>query len=90
MWNRCLELHRQGRQQGRWLDEGELKALTKGGQFALHAASVQAVVELFVECLERTRAMRRAGRCVFRTDSTTHSGRIRPLITDEIDHRLRG
>lgn len=62
MWNRCLELHRQGRQQGRWLDEGELKALTKGGQFALHAASVQAVVELFVECLERTRAMRRAGR----------------------------
>lgn len=28
--------------------------------------------------------------CVFGTDSTTHSGRIRPLITDEIDHRLRG
>jgi len=61
-WNRCLELQKEARQQGKWLGEGELKALTKGGQFALHAASVQAVVELYVECVERTQKMRQAGR----------------------------
>lgn len=61
VWNRCIELQKEARQQGKWLGEGELKALTKGGQFALHAASVQAVVELYVECVERTREMRKAG-----------------------------
>jgi len=27
--------------------------------------------------------------CVFRTDSTMHSGRIRPLVPAEIDRRFR-
>jgi len=27
--------------------------------------------------------------CVFRTDSTTHFGRIRPRVSGQIDHQFR-
>src|SRR5215831_16884419 len=45
LWTDLLTLHAQARAQGRWLSAGELEQATKGGQYALHSQSVQALCQ---------------------------------------------
>src|SRR5262249_51432590 len=40
-----VRLHTQARVEGRWLNAGELEQATKGGQYALHRQSVQALCQ---------------------------------------------
>lgn len=68
VWNRCLELHLTWREGGLKLSDWELEkellaanAQKRGGDFQLAASTVQAVIQLYVECVERTRHMRLRG-----------------------------
>jgi putative transposase len=45
LWTDLVTLHAQARAQGRWLSAGELEQATKGGQYALHSQSVQALCQ---------------------------------------------
>src|SRR5215831_21227974 len=45
LWTDLLTLHAQARLQGRWLSAGDLEQATKGGQYALHSQSVQALCQ---------------------------------------------
>jgi putative transposase len=47
LWTDLVRLHAQVRAQGRWLSAGELEQATKGGQYALHSQSVQALCQKF-------------------------------------------
>ena len=47
LWTDLLTLHAQARAQGQWLSAGELEQATKGGQYALHSQSVQALCQKF-------------------------------------------
>jgi putative transposase len=47
LWTDLVRLHAQGRARGQWLTEGELEKATKGGQYALHSQSVQALCQKF-------------------------------------------
>jgi putative transposase len=59
LWTDLLTLHAQARAQGRWLSAGELEQATKGGQYALHSQSVQALCQKFVANLETATELRR-------------------------------
>ena len=45
MWTELVTLHTQAREQGQWLSAGDLEQATKGGQYALHSQSVQALCQ---------------------------------------------
>ena len=59
LWTDLLTLHAQARAQGRWLGAGELEQATKGGQYALHSQSVQALCQKFAANLETATELRR-------------------------------
>src|SRR6516162_9912285 len=45
LWTDLVRLHTQARDEGQWLSSGELEQATKGGQYALHSQSVQALCQ---------------------------------------------
>ncbi len=45
LWTDLVALHAQTREQGQWLSASELEQATKGGQYALHSQSVQALCQ---------------------------------------------
>jgi putative transposase len=45
LWTDLVTLHSLARAHGRWLSAGELEQATKGGQYALHSQSVQALCQ---------------------------------------------
>jgi len=47
LWTDLVTLHTQAREQGQWLSAGGLEQATKGGQYALHSQSVQALCQKF-------------------------------------------
>ena len=57
--DRLGTLHAQARAQGRWLSAGELEQATKGGQYALHSQSVQALCQKLVANVETATELRR-------------------------------
>ena len=59
LWTDLLTLHAQARLQGRWLSAGELEQTTKGGQYALHSQSVQALCQKLAANVETATALRR-------------------------------
>jgi hypothetical protein len=59
LWTDLLTLHAQARAQGRWLGAGELEQATKGGQYALHSQSVQALCQKFAANVETATELRR-------------------------------
>src|SRR5262249_27552964 len=52
LWTDLLGLHVHARLEGRWLGAGELEQATKGGQYALHSQSVQALCQKFAANVE--------------------------------------
>jgi len=59
VWTDLLTLHAQARAQGRWLSAGELEQTTKGGQYALHSQSVQALCQKLAANLDTATELRR-------------------------------
>jgi hypothetical protein len=59
LWTDLVTLHAQARMQGRWLGAGELEQATKGGQYALHSQSVQALCQKFAANVDTATALRR-------------------------------
>jgi putative transposase len=59
LWTDLLTLHAQARLQGRWLSAGELEQATKGGQYALHSQSVQALCQKLAANLDTATELRR-------------------------------
>ena len=59
LWTDLLTLHAQARAQGQWLSVGELEQATKGGQYALHSQSVQALCQKFSANVETATDLRR-------------------------------
>ena len=57
LWSDLVTLHTQARVQGRWLSAAELEQATKGGQYALHSQSVQALCQKFVANVETASAL---------------------------------
>ena len=47
LWTDLVTLHAQARAQGQWLSASDLEQATKGGQYALHSQSVQALCQKF-------------------------------------------
>jgi putative transposase len=47
LWTELVTLHAQAREHGQWLSASELEQATKGGQYALHSQSVQALCQKF-------------------------------------------
>jgi putative transposase len=65
-WNTVCSVHRviYGRYH-LWLDEGAMKSFVAGG-YGIHSQSVQAIVETYFECCERTRELREDGQTDWR------------------------
>ena len=59
LWSDLVTLHTQARVRGRWLSAGELEQATKGGQYALHSQSVQALCQKFVANVDTASALRK-------------------------------
>src|SRR5215831_13407477 len=59
LWTDLLTVHAQARAQGQWLSAGELEQTTKGGQYALHSQSVQALCQKFAANVETATELRR-------------------------------
>jgi putative transposase len=59
LWTDLVALHAQARTQGRWLSAGALEQATKGGQYALHSQSVQALCQKLAANVETATALRR-------------------------------
>ncbi len=59
LWTDLVTLHAQARAQGRWLSAGELEQATKGGQYALHSQSVQALCQKFAANVATAGELRR-------------------------------
>ena len=62
LWTDLVTLHTQARAQGQWLSAGELEQATKGGQYALHSQSVQALCQQFAANVETATELRRQER----------------------------
>ena len=59
LWTDLVTLHAQARTQGQWLSAGEFEQATKGGQYALHSQSVQALCQKFAANVETATELRR-------------------------------
>jgi len=60
-WNATCTVHRMVYARHHcWLDEGAMKAFVKG-KYGIHSQSIQAVVETYFECCERTKALHEQG-----------------------------
>ncbi len=59
LWMDLVTLHALGRAQGRWLSASDLEQATKGGQYALHSQSVQALCQKFAANVETATELRR-------------------------------
>jgi putative transposase len=59
LWTTLVSWHAQARAQGRWLSPRELEQATKGGQYALHSQSVQALCQKFAANLDTATELRR-------------------------------
>jgi putative transposase len=59
LWTDLVRLHTQTRHAGRWLSAGALEQATKGGQYALHSQSVQALCQKFAATVEAATELRR-------------------------------
>ncbi len=62
LWTDLMSLHTQTSAQGRWLSAGELERATKGGQYALHSQSVQALCQKFAANVATATELRRQER----------------------------
>src|SRR5712691_10411128 len=63
VWNRCCELHKEPRHSHqKWPGRNELQKVTKGGQFALNAQSVQMVVHAFLANVATAQKLRRSNK----------------------------
>jgi hypothetical protein len=62
LWTDLLRPHAQARVQGRWLSAGGLERATKGGQYALHSQSVQALSQKLSQKLSAHPCCRRCRR----------------------------
>src|SRR5690242_5984621 len=59
LWTNLVTLHTQSREQGRWLGAGDLEQATKGGRYALHSQSVQALCQKFAANVATASELRR-------------------------------
>jgi putative transposase len=58
LWTDLVRLHAETRAQGHWLSASELEQATKGGQYALHSQSVQALCQKFAATVATATALR--------------------------------
>ncbi|HWQ12553.1 MAG TPA: transposase [Roseiflexaceae bacterium] len=61
-WSDLVAAHRAAREQGVWLTDAELRALTKGARYALHSQSVQALGQQLLANVATTHALRQQER----------------------------
>jgi putative transposase len=59
LWTDLVRLHAQARAQGQWLAAGDLEQATKGGQYALHSQTVQALCQKFAATVATATELRR-------------------------------
>ncbi len=59
LWTDLVTLHTQARAQGQWLSASDLEQATKGGQYALHSQSVQALCQKFAANVATATELRR-------------------------------
>jgi len=59
LWTDLVALHARARVQGHWLSAGQLEQATKGGQYALHSQSVQALCQKLAANVATAQALRR-------------------------------
>src|SRR5215831_12608282 len=59
LWTDLVRLHTLARVEGRWLSAGELEQATKGGQYALHSQSIQALCQKFAANVDTATELRR-------------------------------
>jgi putative transposase len=59
LWTDLVTLHAQARAQGQWLSASDLEPATKGGQYALHSQSVQALCQKCAANVETATDLRR-------------------------------
>ncbi len=62
LWTDLVRMHTRARVQGQWLSAGELEQATKGGQYALHSQSVQALCQKFAANVATASELRRQER----------------------------
>ena len=58
LWTDLVHLHGAARAQRQWLSAGALEQATKGGQYALHSQSVQALCQKFAANVETATELR--------------------------------
>jgi putative transposase len=59
LWTDLVTLHTQARDQGHWLSAGALEQATKGGKYALHSQSVQALCQKFAATVDTATELRK-------------------------------
>ena len=68
LWTALVTLHAHARAHGQWLSASDLEQATKGGQYALHSQSVQAL------CQKLAASVATAGE--LRKQELTETGRL--------------
>jgi putative transposase len=58
LWTDLIHLHTAARAHGEWLSSNDLEQATKGGQYALHSQTVQALCQKFVANVETATVLR--------------------------------
>jgi hypothetical protein len=59
LWTDLVALHTQAREHGQWRSASELEQATKGGQYALHSQSVQALCQKLAANVDTATELRR-------------------------------
>jgi hypothetical protein len=59
LWSDLVQLHADGRAISHWLGASDLEQATKGGQYALHSQTVQALCQKFAANVATASALRK-------------------------------
>lgn len=57
-WTDLVRAHVANREQGRWMSDSDLRAMTKGGVYHLHSQSIQVLGQKLLANVETARALR--------------------------------
>jgi putative transposase len=81
LWTELVRLHAEARTNGQWLSVGDLEQATKGGQYALHSQSVQALCQKFAANVETATALRKEELAETGRIQTEYPHRAKPFQT---------
>jgi putative transposase len=80
-WSDLVSAHTAARDQHRWLSDADLRAMTKGGAYALHSQSIQALGQQLLANVETAHELRQQERQAGDEPTTRYPYKCKPFST---------